>query len=65
MVLVPTAGLSIEAKVLNRDADFVCEGQPVVVKVQAFPFTTTGTIPGRVLSISRDAVTTRISAPIS
>ena len=63
MVVVPTAGLSIEAKVLNRDADFVCEGQRVVVKVQAFPFTTTGTIPGRVLSISRDAVTDAYIGP--
>jgi hemolysin D len=56
MVVVPTGALTVEAKVLNQDAGFVHEGQSVVVKVQAFPFTTYGTIPGRILSVSRDAV---------
>jgi len=56
MIVVPNGGLTVEAKVLNRDAGFVRPGQPVAVKLQAFPFTTYGTIPGRILTISRDAV---------
>ena len=57
MVIVPVQdGLEIEAKVLNKDIGFVHEGQPVAVKVEAFPFTRYGTIPGRVESLSRDAV---------
>jgi hemolysin D len=56
MIVVPNGALTVEAKVLNRDAGFVRPGQPVAVKLQAFPFTTYGTIPGRILTISRDAV---------
>lgn len=57
MVVVPDDGtVEVEAKVLNKDAGFVHEGQDVTVKVEAFPFTRYGTVPGRVISISRDAV---------
>jgi hemolysin D len=57
MVIVPTRdGIELEARVLNKDAGFVREGQDAVVKLDAFPFTRYGTIPGRVVSLSRDAV---------
>ncbi|MDT0507344.1 HlyD family type I secretion periplasmic adaptor subunit [Novosphingobium sp. MMS21-SN21R] len=57
MVIVPSDdAIEIEARVLNKDAGFVREGQSAVVKLDAFPFTRYGTIPGTVVSLSRDAV---------
>lgn len=57
MVIVPSdEAIEIEARVLNKDAGFVREGQSAVVKLDAFPFTRYGTIPGKVVSLSRDAV---------
>lgn len=57
MVVVPAGGmLVLEARVLNRDAGFVRAGQPVAVKLEAFPFTRYGTIPGTIESVSSDAV---------
>ncbi len=57
MVIVPAdEAIEIEARVLNKDAGFVREGQGAVVKLDAFPFTRYGTIPGKVVSLSRDAV---------
>ncbi len=48
--------VEIEAQVENKDVGFVKEGQPVEIKVETFPFTLYGTIPGKVLTISDDAV---------
>jgi hemolysin D len=57
MTVVPASGaLEVQAKMLNKDVGFVREGQEVAVKLEAFPFTRFGTVPGRVRSISRDAV---------
>lgn len=57
MVIVPKGGsLVAEVKLLNRDAGFVRVGQSVAVKLEAFPFTRFGTIPGRVETISSDAI---------
>ncbi|WP_428334195.1 HlyD family type I secretion periplasmic adaptor subunit [Novosphingobium sp.] len=57
MVIVPERDdMEVEAKVLNRDVGFVHEGQAVAVKVDAFPFTRYGSIPGTVISLSRDSV---------
>ncbi|ADG11521.1 HlyD family type I secretion periplasmic adaptor subunit [Caulobacter segnis] len=56
MIVVPDGALTVQARVLNKDAGFVRAGQPVAVKLQAFPFTVYGTVPGRIVSISRDAV---------
>lgn len=57
MVIVPEGGnLVAEVKLLNKDAGFVRTGQPVAVKLEAFPFTRYGTVPGRVESIGSDAV---------
>jgi hemolysin D len=57
MVIVPSGTeIEVEAQILNRDIGFVREGQPVRVKLEAFPFTDYGWIDGRVETISRDAV---------
>lgn len=57
MVIVPDGVAPIvEAQVLNKDIGFVREGQPVRVKLEAYPFTDYGIVPGVVESISRDAI---------
>lgn len=57
MMIVPDgAEIEVEANVLNKDVGFVREGQPVRVKLEAFPFTDYGLIPGIVEGISRDAI---------
>ena len=48
--------VEVEAQVENKDVGFVQEGQAVEIKVETFPFTLYGTIPGRVLTVSDDAV---------
>jgi hemolysin D len=56
LVVVPhDHPVEAEAQVENKDVGFVREGQPVEIKVETFPFTLYGTIPGRVLSVSDDA----------
>jgi hemolysin D len=56
MVVVPQDHpVEVEAQVDNKDVGFVNEGQTVEIKVEAFPFTLYGTIPGKVLSVSDDA----------
>ena len=60
MTIVPLDGaLEIEALVQNQDIGFVEPGQNAVIKVEAFPFTRFGTIPGTVTKVSRDAVDER------
>lgn len=55
--IVPTdAILEIEATVLNRDIGFVAKGQSVEIKLETFPFTKYGLIPGVVKEVWRDAV---------
>jgi hemolysin D len=49
--------LEIEAMVLNRDIGFVVPGQSAAIKIDTFNFTRYGLLHGRVLSISRDAIT--------
>lgn len=57
MEIIPAGEKVIaEVWVLNRDIGFVREGQDVSVKVMAFKFTRYGTLSGRVISVSRDAV---------
>lgn len=57
MTIVPEGGgLILDAKVLNKDAGFVTQGQAVAVKLEAFPFTRYGAIPGTVERIGSDAV---------
>jgi hemolysin D len=57
MIIVPSGSeVAVEAQILNKDIGFVREGQPVRVKLEAFPFTDYGLIEGVVETISRDAI---------
>lgn len=57
MVIVPSDNpVVVEAFVENKDIGFVFAGQEVVVKVETFPFTKYGTIPGEVVTVSNDAI---------
>ena len=65
MVIVPEGvALEVEANVLNRDIGFVEVGQPVEVKVEAFPFTRYGLIDGEVVRLSADAVVDETLGPV-
>ena len=65
MAVVPSSGqLVAEVKLLNSDIGFVQQGQEVAVKLDAFPFTRHGTIKGKVLSISSDAVVDEKLGPV-
>jgi hemolysin D len=57
MRVVPTdAALEVEAYLPNRDIGFVSVGQTAVLKIEAFPFTRYGTVPGIVTSVASDAI---------
>jgi len=57
MVVVPGGGeLVVDALVLNKDVGFVAEGDPVEIKLEAFPFTKFGVIAGTLEDISGDAI---------
>lgn len=57
LIVVPQEHpVEVEAQVENKDVGFVKEGQDVEIKIETFPFTIYGTIPGKVLSVSDDAV---------
>lgn len=57
MVIVPADNpLEVEAFIENKDVGFVDAGQEAVVKIETFPFTRHGTVPGRVTHVSGDAI---------
>ncbi|MBX7127650.1 MAG: HlyD family type I secretion periplasmic adaptor subunit [Cyclobacteriaceae bacterium] len=57
LIVVPQGHpVEVEAQLENKDIGFVREGQVVELKVETFPFTLYGTIPGKVLTVSDDAV---------
>ena len=57
MVLVPDGSrLEVEANVLNKDVGFVQINHLAEIKIESFPFTKYGLIPGHVEHISADAV---------
>lgn len=57
MRLVPDdAILEAEVIVLNKDIGFVREGLPVEVKLETFPFTRYGLVPGAVKAVWHDAI---------
>ena len=57
LVVVPDDNqLEVEAFVENKDIGFVRPGQVVEVKLEAFPFTRYGTVPGKVVHLSNDAI---------
>jgi hemolysin D len=65
MAVVPAGGgLEVEARILNKDVGFVRVGQDAAIKLEAFPFTRYGAVPGRVRSISRDAVQDKDLGPV-
>jgi hemolysin D len=65
LVVVPDKGeLIVEAQVVNRDAGFVEVGQPVTVKLEAFPFTRYGTLEGKLAWISRDSIQDEKLGPV-
>lgn len=64
LVIVPDdAEVVVEAQILNRDIGFIQEGQPVRVKLDAYPFADYGIVQGVVTDISRDAIDTGQSRP--
>lgn len=57
MLVVPREGqLVVDARVSSRDVGFVRAGQPVRIKVDAFPFTDYGTVEGVLENLSPDAI---------
>lgn len=48
--------LVVEAMIENKDIGFVNPGQAAEIKVETFNFTRYGTLPGKVLTVSTDAV---------
>jgi len=57
MEIVPDSSIiEVEAMVLNKDKGFVFADQEVELKVESFPFTKYGTIPGSVRLIYEDAI---------
>lgn len=65
MVIVPGDGrLHVEALVLNRDIGSVVIGDPVEIKLEAFPFTKFGVLHGRLENISLDAIQDENLGPV-
>ena len=65
MAIVPDDGqLIAQVKIANKDVGFVQIGQPVSVKLDAFPFTRYGTIEGKLIGISGDAVLDQQLGPV-
>lgn len=57
MQIVPRESkVEVEAFIENKDIGFVQEGQTAAVKVDAFEYTKYGTIPSKVVHVSRDAI---------
>jgi hemolysin D len=57
MLVVPEdSRLELEALVPVRDAGFLAAGQEARLKLDPFPFTIHGTLPGRVREVARDAI---------
>lgn len=57
LVIAPSdSELEIEGQVLDKDIGFVAAGQPVSVKVNAFPHTRHGDLPGEIEWVARDSV---------
>ncbi|HTT08475.1 MAG TPA: HlyD family efflux transporter periplasmic adaptor subunit [Gammaproteobacteria bacterium] len=58
MRIVPEEdSIQIEAWVENKDIGFVHDGQNTEIKVETFPYTKYGTLTGRLIKVSTDAIT--------
>jgi hemolysin D len=56
MAIAPVHGhFEVEAQILDKDIGFVKRGQPVVVKLETFPYTRYGYLTGTIESVSHDA----------
>ncbi|UVK96695.1 HlyD family type I secretion periplasmic adaptor subunit [Pseudomonas sp. B21-048] len=65
MVVVPSdQPVEVEAMLENKDVGFVRDGQAVTVKVETFTFTKYGTVEGKVISVSNDAIEDEKLGPI-
>ena len=65
MVIAPKDyAAEVEAVLENKDVGFVKVGQKVEVKVETFPFTKYGTLPGTVSFVSSDAINDEKKGPI-
>ncbi|WP_235816915.1 HlyD family type I secretion periplasmic adaptor subunit [Bordetella ansorpii] len=57
MLVVPEEHvMEVEAFLENKDVGFVQPGQDAEVKIEAFPYTRYGIVPGKVTSVSDDAI---------
>ncbi|MEK4035786.1 HlyD family type I secretion periplasmic adaptor subunit [Methylocystis sp. IM3] len=57
MRIVPDdGGLEVESYAQNKDIGFIKNGQPAIVKIEAFPFTKFGTVDAQVTRVGRDAI---------
>jgi len=57
LVIVPDENpLEVEAFLQNKDIGFVRAGQTAKIKLETFPFTKYGTLPGKVMQVSSDAI---------
>jgi hemolysin D len=57
MVIVPRQHqVEVEAFIENKDIGFVRNGQRAQVKIETFDYTKYGTVSGRVIHVSRDAI---------
>jgi len=58
LLIVPTdSRLEIEATISNRDIGFVEPGQDATIKVDTFTYSRYGLLNGKILNISKDAIT--------
>jgi hemolysin D len=64
MLIVPAdSKLELEAIISNRDIGFIEPGQDVTIKVDTFSFTRYGLLNGKIISISKDAITRNKPTP--
>lgn len=65
MRIVPGADvLQVEAWIRNQDIGHVRVGQSAAIKIEAFPFTKFGTVDGKLLSVSTDAMPDEHLGPV-
>ena len=65
LIVVPKdTPLEIESMVLNKDIGFLKHGEDVEIKFEAFPFTRYGTVTGKLVSISNDAIINEELGPV-
>lgn len=57
MIIVPSQSqVEVEAFVESKDIGFIAEGQRASVKIEAFDYTKYGTVPAKIIHVSKDAI---------